>query len=432
MKMKKVMALALAAAMAMGILGGCSNTDTKTDTASSAAATEESKAEGTESTEVTVEDISLKVWVPEEDMEITKDMCNSFQAAHPEYNITWDLSVVGVDESTDALTTDPDAAADVFLIPSGAIAELTEAGLLYPITADIDNVKTLYGASAIQSCSKDGLLYGLPSTPNCWFMYYNKSLYTEDEIKSLETMLAKDLGDGVKNFSCTIANSWYNVAFFYAAGCTLFGPDGTDPTECSWNSANGIAAGEYVIDLAANPKYVEDKDGIAGSLFKEGKLGALCSGTWAAGELKEALGDDLGAAALPTIVINGTETRLSNFIDYKCYSVKSNTQAPLAAQLFAEWLGNEENQLIRYQANGTTPGVVSLQDAPELAEDIATQALIEQTNYATAQPVVSQISQYWTPATAFGEGVINGDITKDNLQESLDTVAENITSTLVE
>ena len=112
--------------------------------------------------------------------------------------------------------------------------------------------------------------------------------------------------------------------------------------------------------------------------------------------------------------------------------MKSNTQAPLAAQLFAEWLGNEENQLIRYQANGTTPGVVSLQDAPELAEDIATQALIEQTNYATAQPVVSQISQYWTPATAFGEGVINGDITKDNLQASLDTVAENITSTLVE
>lgn len=439
MKMKKVIALAMASVLTMAAMTGCGS-DTKTNT-DAKATTETTKTEATDNTadtgadtdaEGTVEQVSLKVWAPEEDMEITQQMCDSFQAAHPEYDITWDLAVVGVDESAANLTTDPDSAADVFLIPSGSVPELVEAGLLYPITANIEEVKSLYSEGALNACTKDDLLYGVPSTPNCWFMYYNKSLFTDDEVQSLETMMAKDLGDDVYNFSCTISNSWYIEAFFYAAGCELYGPDGTNPDVCTWNDANGLAVGNYLIELAGNPKYVEDKDGIAGSLFKEGKLGALCSGTWSAPELKEALGDDYGACALPTININGEDKNLSNFADYKCYAVKSNTQAPLAAQLFAEWLSNEENQLIRYQTNNTSPCAIALQDAPELADDLATSALIAQTAYATPQPAISQISQYWTPAQALGEGIINGEITAANLQEKLDQVAVSITTKAVE
>ena len=45
-----------------------------------------------------------------------------------------------------------------------------------------------------------------------------------------------------------------------------------------WNNANGLAAGKYMIDLVNNPKYVEDKDGIAMSLLREGKLAAYVDG----------------------------------------------------------------------------------------------------------------------------------------------------------
>lgn len=433
MKMKKVLALAMAAVLSMGALSACGNDATGNDNVNTGSENIETKDTGadSEADSAEVEEISLKVWCPEEEVPITQQMCDSFQAAHPEYDITWDIAVVGIDESGANLTTDPDSAADVFHIPSGSVSELVDAGLLLPIAYDIDNVKALFGDGAIEACSKNDMLYGVPTTPNCWFMYYNKSLFTEDEVQSLETMLAKDLGDDTYNFSCAIANSWYNVAFWYAAGCELFGPDGTDPTACTWNDANGLAAGNYVIELSKNPKYVEDKDGIAGSLFKDGKLGALCSGTWAAPELKEALGDDLGAAALPTININGEDTRLSNFIDFKCIAVKSNTAYPLAAQQFAEWLGNEENQLLRYKECGASPACLSLQDTPELAEDVATIALIAQSAYATPQPSVSQISEYWTPAQALGEGIINGEITADNLQEKLDQAATAMTTPAV-
>ena len=427
MKRRKVMAFAMAAVMAMSMVTGCGN---KTD-------------EGTGSTPAgsqdaaTVQDVSLKVWVPEEDLEITQEMCDKFNEAHPEYNCTIEVAVVGVDDALTQLKNDPELAADVFMMPSAGISEVKEAGLLYPITADIDTVKSLYGEGAIEACTRDGELYGVPVTPNAWFVYYNKSLFTEDDVKSLDTMLEKDLGqaeDGedIKNFSCTISNSWYIEAFFYGAGCTLYGEDGTDPEDCSWNDETGVAVGEYLIDLANNDKYVEDLEGVAGSLFKEGKLGALCSGTWSAPDLKEALGDDLGACALPAATINGKECQLSNFADYKCFAVKSSTASPLAAQQLAEYLSNEENQMLRYQTSATSPTCLSLMDSEELAADVATSALIAQTQYATPQPSIAQINEYWTPVSAFGEGIINGDITKDNVKEKLDVVVDSITSKLVD
>ncbi len=430
MKMKKIGALLLAVVMSMSTLVGCGSGDAGE---SSMSGTEQQAVGATgQSADGEVEQVNLKVWVPEEDMEITQAMCEAFDEAYPQFDCTFELAVVGIDESVNALEADSELAADVFQVPSGSISQLVEAGHIYPITAEAETINSLYSEGALEACTRDGLLYGIPFSPNSWFMYYNKSLYTEDEVKNLDTMMAKDLGADTYNFSCSLSNSWYLEAFFYAAGCTLYGEDGTDPKDCTWNNEDGVAAANYVIDLANNSKYVEDLDGIAGSLMKEGKLGALCSGTWAAPELKEALGDDFGAVALPTITLNGTECQLSNFADYKCYAVKSNTAHPLAAQLLAEWLCNEENQLIRYEECATTPTCLSLQDKPELAEDVATRALIAQTQYSTPQPSISQINNYWTPVQALGEGIINGEITSDNIQEKLDTVVSDVTSTLAE
>ncbi len=427
MKFKKVLALTMAAAMTLSMVGCGSKDDGESSKGETNKGTVESASESAEA-----QDITLKVWAPEEELEITKQMCENFDEAHPEYNCTFDVVVVGVDEALTQLKNDPELAADVFMMPSAGLSEVREAGLLYPITADIEAVKSLYGEGAIEACTREGEMYGVPVTPNSWFVYYNKSLFTEEDVKSLDTMLEKDLGDDIKNFSCSISNSWYIEAFFYAAGCTLYGADGTDPDDCTWNNEGGAAAAEYLIDLANNEKYVEDLDGIAGNLFKEGKLGALCSGTWSAPDLKEALGDDLGACALPTIELNGETCQLSNFADYKCMAVKSSTAYPLAAQQLAAYLSNEESQMLRYETNATTPTCLSLLENESLADDVATCALVAQTQFATPQPSISQINEYWTPVTAFGQGIINGEITKDNVKEKLDIVVDSVTSKLVE
>ena len=444
MKLKKAVALLCTTGMLLGMLSGCGNSDSgsantpnqgesgnageSADTDSNADAGDSGNAGGE------VEQVSLKVWVPEEEMVITQAMCEAFNQAHPEFDCTFDIAVVGIDESANNLETDPELAADVFQLPSGSISQLKDAGLIYPITVNIDDVKSLYGEGAIEACTRDSYMYGIPFSPNSFFMFYNKSMYTDDEVKSLETMMAKDLGSDVYNFSYTVHDSWYLETFFYAAGCTLFGPNGEDPTDCTWNNEGGVKAVNYVIDLVNNPKYIEDRDGVAGALFKEGKLGALCSGTWADadGALTEALGDDLGACALPTINLDGNECQLSNFADYKCYAVKSYTADPMAAQRLAEWFANEDNQLIRYKECKATPTCLSLQDNAEVAADAATCALIAQTQYATPQPSISQISNYWTPVATLGESILQGDVTSANAQESLDTVVSTILSSLTE
>ena len=442
MKLKKAVALLCTVGMLTGMLSGCGNSDSGSVSTTSSGNSENSgdnmtvndnaNTNDSENAVSEVEQVNLKVWVPEDEIKTTQEMCEAFNEAYPEYDCTFDIAVVGVDESTNNLETDPELAADVFLLPSGAISQLKDAGLIYPITANSDAVQSLYGQGAIDACTRDGYLYGIPQTPNSFFMFYNKSMYTDDEVKSLETMMSKDLGNDVYNFSYTVHDSWYLEAFFYAAGCTLFGPNGEDPTECSWNSADGVDAVNYVIELVNNPKYIEDRDGIAGSLMKDGKLGALCSGAWSADAIREALGDDFGACALPTINLNGKDCQLSNFADYRCYAVKSNTAHPMAAQLLVEWLGNEENQLIRYKECKTPPTCLSLQDDADVVADIATCALIAQTQYATPQPSISQISNYWTPVATLGESILQGDVTSDNALESLDAVVDTILSSLTE
>lgn len=416
---KRVVALAMTALLAVSAFAGCgSQTDSQKPTGSG-------DANG-------VTPVSLKVWTSEEDYEITEDMCKRYNEQHPEYDCTFEITIINVDESVDQLETDADNAADIFIMPSGSVPQLVEKGLVYPITYDKDTLKSLYSEGALEACSMNGELYGVPFTPNSWFMFYNKDFYTEEEVQSLETMMAKDFGADNYNFSCSISNSWYIEAWFYAAGCTLFGADGTNPDDCTWNNAQGLAAGEYIIDMVNNPKYVEDKDGIAGSLMKDGKLGAVCTGTWGYKDLKDALGDKLGAVALPTVNINGTEAHLSNFADYKCFAVKSNTKFPLPAQQLCEFFANEENQLLRYQTNLIPPTVLSLQENAEIMDNISTVALLAQTQYSTPQPAISQINEYWTPVTALGEGIISGEINKSNLQEKLDTVVKSVTSKLVE
>lgn len=78
----------------------------------------------------------------------------------------------------------------------------------------------------------------------------------------------------------------------------------------------------------------------------EGKLAALCSGTWDADTVKEALGDNYAATKLPTINIGGEDKQLSNFADFKLVGVNSQVdpEVAMAAHQLAEWLTNEENQ----------------------------------------------------------------------------------------
>lgn len=419
--MKRIGALMLSAMMLAGVFTACgSGKDDGKSSKSGAAASGETQ------------DVTLKIWVPEEEVEITDAMVKKFDEIHDEFNIKYEIAVVGIDEAPANLETDADTAADIFYTPSGGVADLANKGLLLPIVKDFETIKDELPESALNAVTIDDITYAVPFSPNTFFMYYNKDLYTEEEVKSLDTMMAKDLGDGKYNFGSKMTDSWYTEMYFLGNNGTLFGEDGQDPTNCSFNDENGLAAGEYLIDLAHNPKYIEDIDGVAGSEFKNGNLGAVTSGAWSAPEFREALGDKLGAVALPTATIGGNEVQLSNFVDFKTITVKSNTEYPLAAQQLAVYLGNAENCLTRYEKQGDIPVLKSLASSEEIQADFVASALNAQAAKATNQPSIPKMGDYWDPMKALGEGIYYGDVTKANLQEQLDALVDSITGTLTE
>lgn len=75
--MKKVVAMLLAAIMVIGLFAGCGSSNS----GSSSSAAPAAASNGTEK-------VNLKVWVPEEEMEITQQLTAAFNEAHPEFDIT--------------------------------------------------------------------------------------------------------------------------------------------------------------------------------------------------------------------------------------------------------------------------------------------------------------------------------------------------------
>lgn len=431
-KGRKFTALLMLAVMLITSFAACGKKDTENTPASSGqtSATGQSSNDTGSADSKEVQDVTLKVWGPQEEQELLKQMTESFAKAHPEYNITFEYGVVSEGDAATELTKDPEAGADVFAFASDQTARLVEAGLLYPITLNVDAIKAANSEASIQAATINGQLYGHPFTPNSWFMYYDKSKFTEEEVLSLDTMMAKDLGEGVKNFSVDINNGWYLSAFYFAAGCNLFGEDGRDPNTMTFNNADGVEVTKYLIDLVSNPKFLEEDQSNMIAAFQNGTLGACCSGTWNAQAIQEALGENYAATKLPTIRINGKDLQLSNFADFKLIGVNSQTKYPIPAMQLAEWLANEENQKLRFQVRSIAPTNLNLAKDPVVLANPAVAALSLQSSFSTLQSSIPQMGNYWVPAEAFGNELISGKITKDNVQEKLDAFVESVLSSI--
>ena len=118
---KKVLALLMATAMVASLAGCGDKTTTGTESQGSTPASTESKpADNTGDTTVETKDVALTVWAPSEDQAEDKGnwlqtMCEQFNAAHPEWNITFTYGVCAEGDAKATVTQDVEAAADVYM-----------------------------------------------------------------------------------------------------------------------------------------------------------------------------------------------------------------------------------------------------------------------------------------------------------------------------
>ena len=365
---------------------------------------------------------TLKVWCSQDDQEITQKQINDFIAANPDntYNIT--LNVCGEPDAYKMYSEDPAAAADVFYFPNDQLRDFVRAGGLYEVTRNKDSIESRNLQAAIDAASLDGSLWAYPATAdNGYFLYYDSSVFTPDDVKTLDGMLAVAEAAGKKVFM-DVSNGWYIASFFLGAGGIL-GLDANGNQTCDFNNANGLAAAEAIKAFTSHPAFLTGDDAV----FKGGLGGTIAcgvSGTWNASDIKEILGPNYAAAKLPTFTCGGQQRQMSSFSGYKMVGVNSLTSpenAPAAFDL-ADWLTNEANQVERFTVRGYGPANINAIANPAV-QDASLDALAEQNQFAVVQNDV--LGNYWAPAEAFGAAMEAQDYSKP-LQEQLNEMVAQI------
>ena len=410
---KKALSLFLVTAMAVSMVGcGSKDADKNTEKKDTEATTT------TEKTDVAEDEAwegDLTVWSPQEDQDTNwlQDQCEAFAAEHPNWKINFNYGVCAEGEAKDNVTKDAEAAADVYMLANDNIPDLVSAGALSELGGDyLGYVTSTNSDSILASVTYNDAVVAFPFTSNTWFMYYDKSVFSEDDVKNFDTMLEK-AGEAEKKVSFPLTNSWYIQAFYVANGCSLFG-DGTDASAgIDFGGDKAAAVTDYLVDLAANPNFLVDADG-AGLAGLGDSVAAVFSGTWDAENVKEKLGDNMGVAALPTVTIDGKEGQMKSFIGSKAIGVNPNAENQQVAMSLAAYLAGEKAQTAHYEVRNILPSNINI----SLADDpIATAVTKVMTDTSIMQPLVKEMGNYWSPAENMGKNIQSGEVTKDNAAE---------------
>ena len=254
-------------------------------------------------------------------------------------------------------------------------------------------------------------------------MYYDKSVFSEDDIKNLDTMLEK----GKVSFPLT--NSWYIQAFYVGNGCTLFGDGYDEAAGIDFSGDKAVAVTDYLVDLVANPNFVNDADGKGIAGLRDGSVNAIFSGSWDAASVKDALGDNFGAAVLPTYTLNGEEKQMYAFAGSKAIGVNPNSENMQVAVALAKYLGSAEAQRSHYELRNIVPcNTELLADSTVSADAVVTAQNGTFDSTSIIQPFVAAMGNYWTPAQSMGSALINGEVTHDNAAEQTEAMNTTMNS----
>ena len=392
--MKKLLAMVLVAILALA-LGACTrNSATDGDT------------------------VNLLVWGPHGGQEFLNIAAERFAEMHPDTNFNFTFGIVGEGDALERFLEDPGSAADVFAFADDHLHDFVNAGALYEVTRNVANIRARNVPSSVDIATIDGRMWAYPQTAdNGYFWFYDKSVLSSEDVLHLDRIIEQSLANG-RQFTFPVDVAWITASWFLAQG-QLGLEDGRQVVD--FNNANGLAAAEAMIAMVESGAWAsgwvdELQEGIGTTL--SGGVG----GTWMAATIAERLGDNFGATKLPSATIGGRQVQLSSFMGCKLVGINSQTDHPVYAMDFADFLTGEEMQLLNFEMNGIGPSNAAVAESGAVQADPALAALAMQSFYAFPQRDVQ--GSYWGPVEAFGTAVVNREV--GDLQALLDEMVAQI------
>ena len=392
--------------------------------------------------------VTLTVWGSQEDQEMLKEMCAAYAAANPDKEYKFLFGVQGEGDAADKVLNDVTSGPDVFSFASDQINKLIAGGALARVGGEYETfVKENNSATSVDAATitvnGEDQLFAYPMTEdNTLFLYYDKSVISADNVKTLGDLLDAAQAAGRKVHFKLNDDGWYLSSFFFAYPelkyDVTYNENMTETgVSLNYNNAQGLAVMKALVQYVNHPALViqtDDSKLIAGfTPDAEGNVEAAAgvSGTWNAQSIQGLLGDNMGVAKLPTVEIGGEERQLTTYMGCKLIGVNGYSQNKGEAHKLAQWLTNEQNQMKRFETRGFGPSnkVVAASTAVQNNPVIA--AVMEQAKYSRAQKSVP--GNYWTPMgaliTPFIERKEAGTLlayTDAELQELLDALVAQI------
>ena len=323
----------------------------------------------------------ITVWVGEDTKALTEELITKFNKENDK-SIWFTAKVNEMTESAASgdVLAKPASAPEIFCFAQDQIARLVNSKLLVAPSANIvESIKETHTETAVKAATVGKTVYAYPLTEdNGYFLYYDKSVISEEQAKTVDGIIKACDAVG-KKFSFGLEGGWYVASFFYGAGAksewTVDDQGRFIDYEDTFNSAEGMIAAKGLQYVLQSSAYL--KNGKASDFNAAIPAAAVVSGIWDYQTAKNALGDKLGIAKLPTYEVDGQTYQLKSYLGSKLMGVTPQSDANKAAalSLLAQYLTNEQSQMKRYEALGWGPSVKSAQNNDAVKSDIALLAL---------------------------------------------------------
>ena len=363
--------------------------------------------------------LELTVWGSAAQQETLKQMVAKFEEANPETKYNIKVGICEEDMAVSNIAPDPSAAADVFCYSNDQLIPLLRVGALAKLGGIfLDNVKTENSEDSVASGSiaygtADEKVYGYPyASDNGYFMFYDKSVITDEQVGSLESIISVCETKN-KKIAWAVDVPWYTAGWFFAFGCDYsveydYNDNYKEKNiEISLNNEGGINACKAMSKLTSSKafsgKSTDNEKIITG--FTTKSTAVAVSGTWNAPQIKKILGENYGVCKLPTVNVNGQDVQLSSFKGYKLFGVNPHSGDKIVeAHKLAAFLSSEAMQAERFEKYmvGPTNNVA----ANAVKDDATFAALNAQKQFAKDQTSVP--SSFWEPLKGVGLNIIDG------------------------
>ena len=409
MKMSKIFSLILALVMVASCFAACGGDDVGSDSSADSGSTS-SELAGT---------YDITLWVSEIEgvAALFQQQIDAFEAANPGVIINAKVEGVAESESGTKVIADVASAPDIYCFAQDQLARLVQAAALAePGKAATEMIKTNNDAGSVAAATVGGKLYAYPMTSdNGYYMYYDKSIITEEEAESLEAIIAACEAND-KKIRYALEDSWYTSSFFFATGChsnwTTNENGDFVSVDDTFASPEGLIAMKGMQKLAKSTAYEADAN-----VFTDAAV--VVTGIWNANAAAEHFGDNLAATDLPSFEVDGKSYHLGSYTGNKLMGVKPQDDAKKAAvlSLLAQYLTGEECQNERYEKFQWGPSNKASQASEAVQSNVSLAALAKQGEHGIPQGQIAGV--YWDTVKLLGAVAKNAE-DEAALQKGLD------------